>query len=778
MCQICYVLGAGIVKVRTGESKLLLKRAWARVDGRLTPRSACLAVFLVTLAMHLALNPFLVSLSSLPTEFSSLAMGAQLLGYQWDSTIQTFGYYGTGFYTLLTPLLKIPDTYWRHQAFLLVVCALYAACSAICFWMMDRYFKIHSRAFSLIVSVLLSFAAVSRSNVASNEGPLQIILWLCLLLLMQNILYHPGSDGSKRAFLLRSILLAVLLAWSRTIHERAIVLIIAFVLGVVLYHICYRRPVIHYVAFAVPFAVGLALSAWYVWLVKDLVWSNVSTAELVNSLDMVAGSMISNLKFLRTAVGWQAYFTNTITLVFSGNIYSLGAFFVAMLAAFSAAWAGFARRIQRLRGPGRLALAHPDERDESIFFLLAIILAACVGATVLSHGLISLHGTTNRLASGSSVSRSSFLLRYYYVFLTPLFMLVGVAAYRARETVLRMIRYSAVAFVPVCFCTLAFVAAPALAAPSPVMDATLYYSPFTFRSQTESLTPLQFFIVLTVVFFLYGVCYVLLRKQLLKTVAVLLLAVSCYQYTYLSFVKDVSYANSLYSQVDATIALDRAGLLSEDVNYFGKSENDYFSRMVLQYELADSRVSADAPYWRGMAGAVATTNTMPDPQDALTNGYSYGRLDDNEYVMASRQMVDRLTDAGIDMKPVPFGVSWLSLTENDAYTVYGRDSQQRLYPKEVVLATSGACHGPFVWLPPGTYDVTYTGGNMRGATMWAVGADDQMEIPGQYMARKFDYITYRIVVGHLDQRAAFVLLNEDDRLLWIEEITIVPVNVP
>lgn len=170
------------------------------------------------------------------------------------------GFYGTDFYVLLTPLFYlVQEPIIIRQVALGLVVFIVLLQAVISFKIMIEFLNVTDKKFAFLLSIGLSFLPVIRSNMAINEPPLEFFMWLVLYLTLINI-----NSTNKTIIVRNTIVIALVLCYTRTIHGRALTFIVAFSITIVLCMVLFKKKIVALFSFGIVMGLGYLISELYI----------------------------------------------------------------------------------------------------------------------------------------------------------------------------------------------------------------------------------------------------------------------------------------------------------------------------------------------------------------------------------------------------------------------------------------------------------------------------------------------------------------------------------
>ena len=567
-------------------------------------------VFITVFFLHIILNPLLPHVSSLPTETLSKAAAAYFSGKNWSSIMYGSDYYGTGFYVILTPIYCLTDNaaIIRHCTLGLVV--FLVSCQAvICYKIMTRFLKVENKGFAQFLSIGLSFLPVVRSNMALNEPPLEFIMWIILYLLLDNL-----NRSERKKMYVSSVVIGILLGYSRTIHERAIIFIIATIITVCFFHIVFKKKSVNYVFFSGSLIISIILSEVYNLFAKNVLWGG---QEIGNTVGAVVRKSSNMIELLFSPNGIRAFFHIMFGEIFTANIYTCGFFILGILLFFRLS-ADFVRN------------AGKRQDIQCIMeYYIVFVFILCIGATI---GIMALQGLNGAIiAYNDSIAAKSYcFLRYFFVYYSPICMISILALYK-RKVKQKEVYISLVLMMVLSKYVVSYFTPVINNNPSLTLDRFHYLSPFSLRKPDETLTLGQLALCIQVCFIIYFIILFCMKKNKMIISISLTIGLFAYEYLYSTFGYSFYFMNSYYEYVNSFCEEIYHNEIMNDVDsvYVVSTNASYVA--VLEMPDVDIRKGFPDSVTEGMLILASTSKNSAEQFGAL---YLI-KLDKNEFLYFS-----------------------------------------------------------------------------------------------------------------------------------------------
>ncbi len=223
------------------------------------------------------LPKIIIALQAIPCtdiadEVAMLKVPAYLAGFDWSSSTANASYYGFGYFALFFPLFLFKlDIVTIYRSILIITSLIEGIIPILCFDMLESLWKVKKDVEKISITVIVSLITVNPPYNLINEHVLIMIIWVTVFLMCK-----LSTKQEKRR--LYSGLLALTLVYSLTIHTRAIIIIGAVIVTIVLYFLLYRKSLVSKLFY--PFiAIGYIASSWLVSFVQNCVWGSNNLAN-------------------------------------------------------------------------------------------------------------------------------------------------------------------------------------------------------------------------------------------------------------------------------------------------------------------------------------------------------------------------------------------------------------------------------------------------------------------------------------------------------------------
>ena len=230
-------------------------------------------------------------------EVYTITNAAFFAGYDMSSYMSQKNFYNFGYTMLMAPLYKIfSDPVVIYRSMLIVNALVHAIPVLIAYHILRKFFaqnKITAGAMALVCAG--NAINMFFDSFIYNELPLSLVVWLCLLLLLE----LTEASGKRRVAL--SALLGFVTAYSYILHSRCLILFVTMAIVLILYLLVYKKFIIQPFSFAAAFTVCILIGIRMVSYVQRELYLNKEGKEMKNSVAYVASKTGKN-----AVKGWDS----------------------------------------------------------------------------------------------------------------------------------------------------------------------------------------------------------------------------------------------------------------------------------------------------------------------------------------------------------------------------------------------------------------------------------------------------------------------------------------
>ncbi|MCM1568099.1 MAG: hypothetical protein NC081_01480 [Roseburia sp.] len=517
-------------------------------------------------------------------EFLTIACGVtSFTKYDWNELVdQVARFYGGGYTILLTPImLWVKSAYWRYFFMHFANALIHGGISVICYVIYTKYLGMADdiKAVMVCLSTSLFYFEGLEGAYIYNELPLYFTVWLLLLELlwlfrMENKRYQKGVG---------TILTALTMVYSLSLHTRAIFAICAVLLTAIVIRLKYKKCI-----FNLPILVVLLTGGYFLveYMGKNI-RSNLWSTEIVqNTIEGAFSStgVFSEFGLLLSLDGLYAFLSLVIGRVCGMVMTSGGILCIILPIAY------FTFKTDREQKKKKVNAIAIDNMIVALLFLGIVICASLF--------LFCVHGTEttmDALADGT-INGWLFYLRYHFLYFIPLlpFIYGGYELLsHKRESILfgSIASFAAIKFLAILFLQLYFGGTEIRYRSKAVYAA---FMPFTLAKRLDTIGSEILFdtVLLGTIFF--GICIFFLYKNKPVKCCVVSLALSVFMFSYVMVELYIPESRENYSKIDAIYdsieELQMQEMPTKKIYYAGFS---HLEAENLQFALADWTLSED-----------------------------------------------------------------------------------------------------------------------------------------------------------------------------------------
>ena len=374
-----------------------------------------ICVFLIVLFVHciamVLAKPLIQYVGG--DEVGTIAGAAYFAGYDWKETMALHKYYGFGYSIFMTPFFWIfNNVSFIYGAMLLYNGVLNAITSIIMVRCMRRFCD--DLRYISILSIGLSFIPLKFFSVI-NEHMLIFLVWVIAWILLR--LTEVAEDKRKR--LAYSIVLAVVMAYSLSVHTRSIIIWGAIFCAIVYYGITRHKLLVNLFAFLAVLGICGFLVQGSVTLLQNDLFS-LQDREIVENTSDGLLEVTSRPKYDDISFDELIYLVvASISAVTTGGYVSFGMVILAIVFGIIVIIKGFRRH-------------DVDSRASLIYvFCIAGIVASILGQVLLTMPDMDIVDAVNR-HNVMFGKRINYYLRYYICYCGPI--LAGTFLYMRNDS--------------------------------------------------------------------------------------------------------------------------------------------------------------------------------------------------------------------------------------------------------------------------------------------------------------------------------------------------------
>lgn len=268
---------------------------------------------LICLIPRIILAFFALPFRTRADEMGSLAGAAYVAGLDWSDITSNMSYYGFGATVIFAPLFHFFKNPLVIYKIMIAIWGMLQASIGCIAWRLGKtYFKIQNKRILLLLSLVASYSVVTKNTAVFNETPMVLVAWLIVWILM----YLNKNHENKKKRCLATIGLSFLMAYSLTLHTRAIIFFAAVILVGAAYMLVTKKSLFSIPTLGICGVTGYVLAKYVVTYMQDMIWMNETRSYVTNTAIGFGG-----LSRLGHVESWQAWFNivlgqlNTLSLI-------------------------------------------------------------------------------------------------------------------------------------------------------------------------------------------------------------------------------------------------------------------------------------------------------------------------------------------------------------------------------------------------------------------------------------------------------------------------------
>ncbi len=267
-----------------------------------------------------------------PDEFTSIAVPAFLSGMDWSDLVANNGFHGYGFTILLTPFFYLAKLGVNLYKICLVGClCVRIGCVLLSFRMLTKLFDMTPfKAF--FICALCNFSTFNPDNGEALSALSEIPFTFILILLSFFMAKFLCCNKSKHK-IISLIIIAIALAYSPTIHSRAIILWIAFACVGLIYFFREKDFSRENIRNLLIFVIALIVFILLVYSLNNNIFSELyakAASNVSNTTVSELGRTTRSLKRLTNPEFFKETFLIFISLVSSYSLYTFGVIWIIL----------------------------------------------------------------------------------------------------------------------------------------------------------------------------------------------------------------------------------------------------------------------------------------------------------------------------------------------------------------------------------------------------------------------------------------------------------------
>jgi len=363
-------------------------------------------IYIICTLPRVILSFGMLPLANGSDEVSSISVAAMLAGYDWRGVISQAGYYGFGYTFIFWPLFRLKcDPVWIARVVFLCSSLIEGFCSVVCYKTLSILEPTLPRAKKNIISILCGYATLYSTMYMhnTNEEPLVLCYWIIFYLVVK-IICSDNGKGTVR----NEIVLLFLLAYSLTLHTRAVMVYIALFIFSAVYFAARRKLPFH-IFFYFALVVAYVFTRFLISKYQASIWEGNGSIRNASVIENVGG-FISLLK----DNGLDRHLIASVLRIICAQIYTTCVFSGGL---FPLAAVAFLYNCFRA--------IKANSESEQILFLIGLFALACIICSSAGQAIMWSPGI---YVGWSDSFRSFAYTRYFGTYVSP-FLMCGLLAY-------------------------------------------------------------------------------------------------------------------------------------------------------------------------------------------------------------------------------------------------------------------------------------------------------------------------------------------------------------
>lgn len=619
-------------------------------------------IFLLSFIPRFVCNLYVPFISIISDEVSTISSAAIFAGYDWSNVVSLAGYYGGGMTVFFAPILRfVSNPIIAFQIIINILALLQASTSLICYKMLKNFFKIDKFSHLVLLSILGSYIVTRRATNVTNESMLIFLTWLLLYILLRLHYVNLNNQFYKRR--IYSIILAIIVGYSLTVHTRSITFILGMLFLFIIYYIIYKKCLFSPLFFLVPFIITYFGGYFFIEYVKS---SNaMGEAGAIVRNDSVPGMN----KLIFSPDYWFSLFTIIVGQLTTISVFTAGLFIFTMILFFH----------QVIQIINRRDLFLQDDvysLRKQFLFIIFFFLIPCVAITIVGQSLSWLVDVKNGIDSGTGTVnyglKALTYIRYFGPYVSPL--IVGTLLYflYIRDNLKLIVQISVISLV-VLYGLFIFCCVPYLYNNPSGKEAFL---PFTLQSNNSLELGRSFYLfgifissLVTMVFLLF---YVNKKHTIWLIIIIIFMG---YQYVYNIFRLDIDVSHkytdtalSTYYSLEKVLSTLPNQIYVEDL----EKQSDHQIYYTYQFLFKDKQVIPTNPSVE-LDEVIYISNGLNSNINYLENGFKLVKTEGTNYILIKGSKIEEtfikngyfLTD--FDSFENDINVNIINNNNNDSY---------------------------------------------------------------------------------------------------------------
>ncbi len=382
--------------------------------------------------LYMALQ--MVPLRTPSDELGTIVSAAELAGNSWRGVVSTYSsYYGFGFYWIFFPAFLITDNPIIIYRIILVICSmLQAGIAPLALYIQTKYLGMKDILIGSVIGWICAFLVVTRVTILYNEHALIMVSWLLMFLICKLM----EAQEQKRDKKIITLLIVGLLIYSLTIHVRALIYSLSFILVLCLYFVIAKKKLISWIGIPV-YLIAYVIIQKVISIIQGSIWGKGEGEHLTNTeIKMSFSKAISNSSDVsgikRVGAAIKTLLNMWIGQVDTMAVFTGGLFLVVILALLIFTWKCIKNKEIGM--------------ENGIILASAWVMLLSIGGTIFAQSLIWFHRVYNGILYEDVNTyvygyKSFAYVRYMGPYIGP-FLLCGLVICCKNPEIIKKMRYA------------------------------------------------------------------------------------------------------------------------------------------------------------------------------------------------------------------------------------------------------------------------------------------------------------------------------------------------
>lgn len=345
------------------------------IFGKKTDLVYMIILYAAALTVHLTVALRMKMLHMSHDEMGVLATAAYAVGEDWSSIVSKFGYYGYGSAILYIPIFALTKgPVLRYRLVTALNSCLMALIPVIAYHIARKYLKLEKNT-ALFAAAATGFypGYLLFSKWVWNETMMCLLPWVAALLM-----FRLFFEQNKKLRVVFSVLLSLTMVYSYAVHSRALGLIAAAMLIILLIWVIQKKLIVEPISFCTSFAVFYVIDHFIKKYIQKHLWLAGENGEMANTV----GGNTGKLHDYTNAEGFKGLLRITAGQLSAASASTYGLLAIAAAVGIPLIFRGM-KKNQRVR-KGR----QPDEKHALWLLMLITVLffAAALAISALFLG--------------------------------------------------------------------------------------------------------------------------------------------------------------------------------------------------------------------------------------------------------------------------------------------------------------------------------------------------------------------------------------------------------